>query len=515
MLGAIRKLFVRQEEPQPEETPVFQTAGEPTSVGVGLEHDLRELSSLAREFEPLFAYRPDLIPLVTEVSSQHDLDGVRKILQEASEGESSRLRQSLESMKPHLAQLGNTQELQERLEAMLTTLGTTLPTRATLDHFHGLYTHELMRLPTTHPSETEVINPLETEDLNLEDLTSDTPQPLNVYEQSLEAQGKIIAELKVQMMRYQENNSSEYQDFVAALTSLQIAQESNLIAPDLVIRARDNYHRFESTHQQQSQSLRDAQRLRLEGNLAVLQALPVLPSMQRQAESTKRVLEDYLSQLNVTPLGEHALKSAEALLQNFKSQLDLTYRSELMQLVSRATVAKAKPILVDLQHAGQTLEGGKYPDLAALGDTLHRHLEDEKHRLLSQRRNEKFQQKLQDALAAFTPLSKLSHEDVEGLRQSLAYLEGQREYFQSSSLVAQRELEKLLTKGSTTIKRLTKYYEATCAVAEELITSNVLDTLFGEVVSKEPVVNEEPVVSTESTSEVAPQSASAPAPTNP
>jgi hypothetical protein len=492
MLGVIRKLFARQVEAVPEGEPVFQSAGEPTSVGVGLEHDLRELAALAREFEPLFAYRPDLIPLVTEIS-QHDAESVRTLLQEASDGERSRLKQSLGGIQPHLTQLGN-EELRERLEAMLTTLETTLPTRATLDHFHGLYTHELMRLPVTHPSQTEVISPLKMA-ASPDDLTLDLQLP-SVYEQSLEAQEKTIAELKVLMMRHPSESSSEYQDFVAALTSLQIAQDSHLIAPELVMRSRDAYHRFESTRHYQSQSRRDAQRLRLEEHLGVLQTLPVLPSMQRQLESTKHVLEDYRDQLGRGFLEDHALESVEALLKNFRTHLDLSYRQELMNLVDRATLAKATGILIDLQQAGQMLDEGNYPDLAGLGDALHRYLGAEKHRLSSLRRDEKFQKKIDAARADFDRLTNLSHEEVEEVRQSLTYIEGQREHFQRASLVVQRELEKRLTKTITTIKRLTKYYEVTCAVAEELMTSNILDTLFnfdetaGEKVATSQPANE-------------------------
>jgi hypothetical protein len=492
MWGKFRNLFARERVSQPGEVPVTQIAGEPTSVGVGLERELRDLAVLAREFEPLFAYRPDLIPLVTEVTD-HDLNRVRKTLQEATEQERKRLTQSLEGLKPQFSQLAKTSgstELQERLGSLLTILETNLPTRAALDHFHQLYAFELMRLPGEQPAATEVVNPLgpgnselgnsDLENLNLQTLASDAPLEHSVYEQSLEAQGKTVAELKVLMLRYPDENSSDYQDFVSALTSLQLAQESNLIAPDLVIRARESYHRFESGRQRQAHSLLEAQKLRIQQHLTALQALPILPSLLRQGESTKRVLEDYLSQLNLAPLEENALQSAGALFDNFKKQLDLSYRSELMNLVGRAATAKATPILVELQHAGQMLEQGKYPDLAVLATSLSQLLASDKHRLLSQRRTEKFSERLESARLEFAPLAKLNNEEVDSVLQSLAYLEGQQEQFQKASVIAQRDLEKSLTQCKAKIKRLAKQYEATSAVAEELITSNILDSFFEE-----------------------------------
>lgn len=484
MWGKIRKFFARQAVPHLEEAPVLLATGEPTSVGVGFERELRDLAVLAREFEPLFAYRTDLIALVTELKVNQDLSSIRKTLQEATEEERNTLRQSLEGFKPQLAQLTQTQagaELQEKLQVLLATLETALPSRISLDQFHHLYALELMRLPAQPPVNTQVVNPM-VKNPTLEELVADAPLEQSVYEQSLEAQGKTVAELQVLMLRSQDNTLSEYQDFVAALTSLQLAQESNLISPELVLRARESYHRFESARQQQAQSQREAQKQRVEHYLSALQALPELAAMKTQAESTKRVLDDYLTQLNVAPLDDNALASAGALFDNFKKQLDLSYRSELMNLANRAASVKATAILIELQHAGQLLEQGKYANLAGLSSSLQHLLEGDKHRLLSQRRTEKFAEKLRTALADFAPLARLNNEEVDSVRQSLAFLESQREHFQKASLIAQQDLEKLLTQSKAKLKRLAKQYEATSAVAEELVTSHLLDTFFGDKV---------------------------------
>lgn len=479
MWGIIRKLFGRQSVPQSQEETFSSPLVEPTSVGVDLERDLRDLAQVVREFEPLFAYRPDLMSKVSELKENFDVKSIQKNLRKAASQESQRLRHSLETLKPQLAQLNNA-DLEERLSILLTTLETTLPTRATLDHFHQLYAQELMRLPSENTSSSEVLNVLATDKPSLEELAANAPIKHSIYEQSLEAQGKTVAELRVWTARYQDDASSGYQDFVAALTSLQLAHESQLLAPELVLQATESFHRFENSKQQQALSQRDTQKQQVERQLAALQALPVLPVMQSQAERSRRVLEDYLSQLNYGPLANNALDNATALFDNFKKQLELAYRTEIMRLVSRATAANVQTILMDLQHAGQLLEGGKYPDLAALAASLSQHLASEKHRTDSVQRSKKFAEKLQDAQTTFAPLAKLNNDEVDSVRQGLAFLESQCEHFQEASVVAQRDLEKSLVQCKSKIKKLAREYEVTSAVAEELVTGQVLDHLFGE-----------------------------------
>ena len=202
--------------------------------------------------------------------------------------------------------------------------------------------------------------------------------------------------------------------------------------------------------------------------------------LQRHADSTKRVLEDYLKHLEFAPLKEHALQSAEALFDDFKKHLAMTYRSELMKLVARAASANATSLLVDLQRAGQMLEGGQYPNLETLSQSLSQTLAQDKHRILSQRRAYKFDHDLHDALSAFTHSAKLNNDEVESVRQSLSYLEGQREHFQTASAVVQSELQKTLTKTKAKLKKLAKQLEATRAVAHELTTRDILKHLFDD-----------------------------------
>jgi hypothetical protein len=495
MWGKLQQLFRRQLTPSAEPKPVL-TSAEPTSVGVGLERERRDFTALAREFETLFSYRPDLIPLVTEVKAGQEVVAVRKTLQEALARERETLRELLESLKPQLQRLGETfgsGELQEHLGGLLTTLQTSLPTKTTVDSFHRLYQVELSKLPGEQPVLTEATAALDFERETLENLASEMivfesqeAKPISssslvkpsAYEQSLEAQGEMLAELEMSLMRYQGHPLAEYQDFSAALTALKAAQETKHIAPELVLRTRESYHRFESLRQQQAQSLHEEQKARLQAHLTTLRALPVLPSLQRQAESTKRVLEDYLAQLELAPLEDHAIKSAGALLEDFKKHLDLSYRSELMTLVGRAAAAKATGILVELQRAGQLLEQGHYPNLETLARSLDQTVAQDKHRAQSQQRAYKFEHDLQAAFVAFGPLAKLNNDEVADVRQSLAYLESQREHFLSSSSVVQRELQKALTQAKSKLKKLAKQLVATSAVAEQLVASHLLDDLF-------------------------------------
>lgn len=490
MWGKLQQLFRRQPAPSLTRLEPLQASPEPTSVGVSLERERRDFTALAKEFEHLFAYRPDLIPLVTEVRAGQDVMRIRKLLQEAVSGERETLRELLESLKPQLLQFNGAAELQEHFATLLAILQHTLPAKAGVEDFHRHYHLELARLLVEHPPATEE-TPLAPERAALETLASEmvvleTPNTKPTpYEQTLAAQGDMLAELNVLMARFQGSTESEYQDFVTALTGLKTAHDTHHVVPELVLKARESYYRFESLRQQQTTSLSDKQKQRVQGHLVALRALPVPSALQTTLASTKRVLEDYLSQLEHAPLEEHTLGSASALFDDFKKQLDSSYRSELMKLVARATAAKATSLLVELQHAGQMLEGGHYPDLETLSRFLNQTIAQDKHRKTSQHRAYKFNRDLQEAHTAFRPLAKLNNDEVESVLQSLTYLESQREHFQTASAVVQSELQKTLTKTKTKLKKLAKQLETTRAVAHELTTNNILDHLFDDLSTTE------------------------------
>ena len=129
MWGKLQQLFRRQPAPPPPEPPVVQVSPEPTSVGVSLERERRDFTALAKEFEQLFAYRPDLIALVTEANAGQDVTGVRKLLQDAVSAQRDTLRELLESLKPQILQFNGASELKEHLGVLLTTLQNTLPSK--------------------------------------------------------------------------------------------------------------------------------------------------------------------------------------------------------------------------------------------------------------------------------------------------------------------------------------------------------------------------------------------------
>jgi hypothetical protein len=133
-----------------------------------------------------------------------------------------------------------------------------------------------------------------------------------------------------------------------------------------------------------------------------------------------------------------------------------------------------------LQRAGQMLEQGQYPNLGGLARSLAQTLTNDKQRVQSKRRAYKFEQTLHDVFRTFGPLSRLNNEEVDTLRQTLAYLGSQQEHFQTASPVVQSELEKSLSESKLSLKRLAKQYEATSAVAEELVTSHILDDIFAD-----------------------------------
>jgi hypothetical protein len=230
------------------------------------------------------------------------------------------------------------------------------------------------------------------------------------------------------------------------------------------------------------------------------------------------------------------MQSADSLLKNLKERLGTAYRDHLMTLVQRAMSVRATSALEELQRAGQVLEWGRYPDLEALERTLAKATEKQRGEQLNdlhelelelgkyqgiggdalanlgnfisaarsklekgalidnleeawsmveglrsdvERRSQSFVPRLDAALQKFEKVSKLNSEDVSSVNRMLQHLSGQRNAFSKVSATVQYELEKSLGEAEAILKALEEQYEATRAIAGQLVTSSALDDLFG------------------------------------
>jgi chromosome segregation protein len=508
-----------------------------------VESERRDLDMLEKEFTPLLVYRPEFSELLAEARTQladktsvaTRLVDLRDMFNSAVVSEREALKQTLRAIEQDLVQLSADVDVNELAQALQVSLGIveiSLPTKPDVQHVHSLFHMAKER-------QREALERRQAEEL--------------IREQKYVQQQNVLDSFNVVLAQYQGETSSEYTQFSQALAMLQEAHDAFVILPDQVSAIRQAQARLEAAVAEQLGSGVEKQRAQIRALLGELQGLPVVAGLQGSAESVKTVLETHLHDLQSSALSDEVLASSSSLLKNFKERLGSAYRDQLMTLVQRAVSVKAAGVLSDLQRAGQALEWGRYPDLEAIerslskatekqrGDQLNDlhdlevemgkyqglggaslgslglfiadargrlekgslidNLEDawgmvEELRSDVERRSQSFSPRLDAALQKLEKVSKLNSEDVSSAGRMLQHLSSQRNAFAKVSATVQYELEKSLSDAEAILKALDEQYEATRAIAGQLVTSSALDDFFGvfdgEEKSEVAVVPDEP-----------------------
>jgi hypothetical protein len=143
-----------------------------------------------------------------------------------------------------------------------------------------------------------------------------------------------------------------------------------------------------------------------------------------------------------------------------------------------------------LAMARERLEtGGVTTDLRVGRESLERVQEVVEHRLAE------FEPRLDAALEAFEHVAMLNSEDVATVRRILKHLDSQRDAFPRVSTGLRIQLERALEEAETLLAKLQEEVDATRAIADRLMSGNVLDDvlgLFGSAPSPERVADAEP-----------------------
>ncbi len=491
-----------------------------------VESERRDLDLLEKEYTQLLAYRPELAELLGEARTMLDhktsvatrLAELREMFSAAVVSEREALKQTLKAIEQDLVQLGSDVDITELAQALQVTLGIveiSLPAKPDVQHVHSLYHIAKER-------QRESIEQRRSEETLRE-------QKYQQQQQSLDAFNKIFAQ-------YKGETSPEYTQFSQALAMLQEAHDAFVILPDQIAIIRQAQSRLESGVAERLGSGVEKQRAKIRALLGELQNLPMLESLQGSAEGVKNVLETHLNELQTTLLPEEAMNSAASLVANLKERLGSAYRDQLMGLVQRAMNVRATDVLGDLQRAGQALEWGRYPDLEAVERSLSKATEKQRGEQLNdlhdleielgkyqtfggnslntlssfisdargklekgslienledawgmveglrsdvERRSQSFIPRLDAALQKLEKVSKLNSEEVGSVVRMLQHLNGQRSAFGKVSATVQYELEKSLSEAEAILKALDEQYEATRAIAGQLVTSSALDDFFG------------------------------------
>jgi chromosome segregation protein len=491
-----------------------------------VESERRDLDLLEKEFTQLLAYRPELAELLNETRTSLNnktsvasrLTELRDMFSAAVVSEREALKQTLKAIEQDLLQLGSDVDITELAQALQVTLGIaeiSLPAKPDVQHVHSLYhiAKERQREAAIQRRSEESVR----------------EQKYQQQQQALDGFNKTFAQYKGETL-------PEYTHFSQALAMLQEAHDAYVILPDQISVIRQAQARLESGVAERLGSGSEKQRAKIRALLGELQNLPVLSSLQSSADSVKNVLETHLSELQTTLLPDEALGSASSLLANLKERLGSAYRDQLMALVQRAMNVKATDVLGDLQRAGQALEWGRYPDLGAIERSLSKATEKQRGEQLNdlhdletelgkyqtiggesltslssfisdargrlekgslidnledawgmvellrsdvERRSQSFIPRLDIALQKLEKVSKLNSEEVGSVSRMLQHLNGQRTAFGKVSATVQYELEKSLSEAEAIVRALDEQYEATRAIAGQLVTSSALDDFFG------------------------------------
>jgi hypothetical protein len=167
----------------------------------------------------------------------------------------------------------------------------------------------------------------------------------------------------------------------------------------------------------------------------------------------------------------------------FLSDIYMASRQELLtelyqlereaKALSGADVPGHSELLDSLRHAHALLRDGELPDLVSLREQL------ESARNVIAERLSAFPARLAQALATFRQVERLNSEDVLAAGRILRHLDDQKDVFERISPQLRISLEQSLQTAEELLVKLQAEFEATRAIADQLVSANILDDLLG------------------------------------
>lgn len=496
------------------------------SSHVDLEAERYELDALAREYANLLAYDSELAEQVS--SSREQLEAGRSIAEAVSSlrvsFSSSRdrwreqLKAELADMQPHLANFAGEDELQElelSLKVTLEVLETTLPPSSDVNQVRQLF--RLLQARTATRSEQEA-------------------QARAAEEAKLARQAEAIAQLKRGYEAAGDVAQAQKQALEDSLNALEQAQAQGLVATDILEDARQAAQALDDALATSAQGEGERQQAALRKLLSQVQALPHLEDTAAQQDAVSGELARQLDALPQNALDDTQWQATEAMVAQLQGDVRASYQTRVQQLIEQAALLADKATLNALNDANNALERGSYADLDDLEQALQRATEarrseqiNDLHQLENEVRqyerldnstvrelrdliaeaNSRIEQgqladnlergwllldslnqqvsqqaasfapRLDRALAAFEPLAKLQTDDTARVRRTLRHLDAQREAYERVSTAMKEQLESSLSNAEEIINTLQEEYEATRAVAQQLVSGNFLDDMLG------------------------------------
>ena len=503
-----------------------------------LEAEREDLDALEAEHANLLSFEDDLAARFTGLRAQLDNDnsitepladlanslgGIIALRREALITEI----EVMEAQRVDLPDGVDIAELRQTIQVAKGVLSTTLPKLSDIQHIRNLH-----RLAFEQSGELARLE-RESEEQRLSQLREQT---------------ELLARLEATLLRYQEQEggSEEFAGLTRKLDALRAATEEERSVADLVVEVRRTEEEFEAAVAERSDDDSVRERSRIRALIGRVERMPTIEVMAEHIQSTTDELERQLDNLENDRLGASQLEGLDALVANLEAEVKAACQQRLEELAP--TVADlGGELLSELKGASDMLDDGEYPDLlqleqhialqrearrsaqmddlhalereATLYETIDTEANDRLKLLLADirttvddgrltqdlvqgwrllehvkeivdRRLADFEPRLDAALEAFDAVAMLNSEDVAKARRTLAHLDSQRASMARVSISLRTKLENALQEAETLIAQLQEEFEATRAIADQLVSANVLDDVLNIFGDGDPTVSD-------------------------
>lgn len=505
-------------------------------------HDLAALESEFSElfkYRPGLAAR--IVELRGEVEQRRSVaefvGGLREVLETSSAALRSDLREELEEIEGVISKLRPEVEISELTQAVRVTLGilsSSLPSLADVDHVR-----QLRRLAEEADVAQERAEAALAEQLkDQEDLLARLENTLVRYEDG-ESAADEVDRLRTELMTLREANTKRTIMPEVVASALQAEERiARLLAERATEASERRRARLEALRAQvEGLPVTETHTDRLAG---VRVEIDRLISEQISAEAASALLLDDPSGSFGPEIGtaaaEDDINAVQGVVDSLKRDLADSVQHRVQELAAAAAEFGATRLIERLHMAAEDLiERGRFPDLKLLNAALQQEREahrldqvSELHRLtrafapfsggtgvseqvagmlaeskqqldrgvhaprlqeaatlvaqlesaLSTRLDE-VPTRLDAALTRFETVAPLNSEDVASARRILMHLDSQREALGRVSTGLKLQLEASLTQAEQLLDRLEEEFEATRAIADQLVTEGLLDGVFG------------------------------------